>query len=210
MKLCIFGLGQGLRIENGAEMLAKKFKYHIFLLIVVLLNACAGAHPIGPAAPGNDNPAAGPEALAHREKIVSLRNDLAALNGHTNSAEAGQLAETAISYSYYLAEEYHLVRPPILHNLLVRIGLRDRGLCYQWTEDLMQRLYVLELKNFQLHWGVAYRGSELREHNTVVVTAKGQPFEEGIVLDPWRNSGELYWARVKNDSYPWQERLPNE
>jgi hypothetical protein len=199
-----------LRIENGLEMLAEKFKYIIFLLIVVLLNACAGAHQSGPAAPGNDNPAAGPEALAYREKIAALRNDLAALNGLTNLTEAGQLAETAISYSYHLAEEYRLVRPPILHNLLVRIGLRDRGLCYQWTEDLMRRLYLLELKNFQLHWGVAYRGSEFREHNTVVVTARGQPFAYGIVLDPWRNSGELYWARVKNDSYPWQERLPNE
>jgi hypothetical protein len=70
----------------------------------------------------------------------------------------------------------------------------------------MQRLVLLELKNFQLHWGVAHRGSELREHNSVVVTARGQKFEEGIVLDPWRNSGELYWARVKNDRYPWKER----
>ncbi len=197
-------------IENGSYMLAKKFKYIIFLLIVVLLNACAGAHQSGPAASGRDSPAAGPEALAYREKIAALSNDLAALNGHTDSAEAEQLAETAISYSYYLAGEYRLVRPPILHNLLVRIGLRDRGLCYQWTEDLMKRLYLLELKNFQLHWGVAYRGSELREHNTVVVTAPGQPFAEGIVLDPWRNSGELYWSRVKKDSYPWKERLPNE
>jgi hypothetical protein len=199
-----------LRIENGLEMAAEKFKYIIYLLIVVLLNACVGAHQRGPATSGSDNPAAGPGALAYREKIAVLSKDLAALNGHTNSAEAGQLAETAISYSYYLAEEYRLVRPPILHNLLVRIGLRDRGLCYQWTEDLMKRLYLLELKNFQLHWGVAYRGSELREHNTVVVTATGKPFEEGIVLDPWRNSGELYWARVKTDSYPWKERLPNE
>jgi hypothetical protein len=192
------------------EMLAEKFKYSIFLLIVVLLNACAGAHLSGPPASVNHNPTAGPEALAYREKIASLRNDLAALNGHTNTMEAGQLAETAISYSYHLAEEYRVVRPAILHNVLVRMGLKDRGLCYHWTEDLLKRLYLLELKNFQLRWGVAYRGSELREHTTVVVTARGQPFEEGIVLDPWRNSGELFWARVKNDRYPWKERLPNE
>jgi hypothetical protein len=34
-----------------------------------------------------------------------------------------------------------------------------------------------------------------------VVTAKGQPFEEGIVLDAWRRSGKLYWALVKKDKY---------
>jgi len=183
-----------------------KLKYGILLLIVVLLSACAGLHQTGQVASGSDNPEVRPEALVYREKVLSLRNDLTALNGHPNLTEAGLLAETAISYSSYLAEEYRLVRPAILHNVLVRMGLKDRGLCYHWTEDLMQRLVLLELKNFQLHWGVAHRGSELREHNSVVVTARGQKFEEGIVLDPWRNSGELYWARVKNDRYPWKER----
>jgi len=187
-----------------------KLSYSILLLIVVLLSACAGLHSNGRESSGSDNLQTSPEALAYREKVFSLRNDLASLNGHPNLAEAGQLAETAISYSYYLAEEYRLVRPAIFHNVLVRMGLKDRGLCYHWTEDLMKRLHQLELKNFQLHWAVAYRGSELREHNSVVVTASGQKFEEGIVLDPWRNSGELYWVRVQNDRYPWQERMPNE
>jgi hypothetical protein len=30
-----------------------------------------------------------------------------------------------------------------------------------------------------------------------------QPFNEGLVLDPWRNSGDLYWTKVGQDSYPW-------
>jgi hypothetical protein len=37
----------------------------------------------------------------------------------------------------------------------------------------------------------------------VVITAAGQPFETGLVLDPWRNSGDLFWARVDRDVYPW-------
>ena len=178
----------------------------IFLLIAVLSTACAGGHQGGQFAAGGDNP----QPPAYFAKVAALSDDLAALNRHTNLTEAGDLAETAISYSHQLAEEYRVVRPAIFHNLLVRIGLKDRGLCYQWTEDLMNRLDLMQLQSFQLHWGVAYRGSELREHNTVVVTARGQPFEEGIVLDPWRNSGELFWARVKKDHYPWQERMPGE
>jgi hypothetical protein len=69
---------------------------------------------------------------------------------------------------------------------------------------LIKELATLDLKTYEFHWGVAYRGSDLREHNTVVITANGYGFEQGIVLDPWRNSGELYWVGVKEDKYPWK------
>jgi hypothetical protein len=124
--------------------------------------------------------------------------------------EAGQIAETAVTYSRDLAAEYGLVRPAVLHNVFVRMGFKDRGLCYHWTEDLIKRLQSLDLKTYQLHWGVAYRGSQLREHNTVVITAGSDAFESGMVLDPWRNSGDLYWTLIKTDKYPWKERPPDE
>jgi hypothetical protein len=139
------------------------------------------------------------------DSVNALEDDLAALNHNSDGAEARQVAETALKASAYFREEYRLVRPPILHNLFVQMGLRDRGLCYHWTEDLMSHLNTLQLKSYQLRWGVAYRGSNLREHNTVVITANGQPFEQGLVLDPWRHSGSLYWGIVKDDSYPWKE-----
>jgi len=180
------------------------------LLIVLLLSACVSAHQSGQPATASDNSGTSREAQAYQGKIASLQNDLAALNGQTNIAEAEQVAQTAIQYSSYLAEDYELVRPAVLHNVLVRIGLKDRGLCHHWTVDLMEQLERLELKTYQLYWGVAHRGSELREHNSVVVAAKGQRFEEGIVLDPWRNSGKLHWILVKNDRYPWKERPRHE
>ena len=85
-------------------------------------------------------------------------------------------------YSYQLADEYRVVRPAVLHNVLIRVGLKNRGLCYHWAEDLLKQLNALDLKNYQLHWGVAHRGSELREHNSVVITASGQAFERGLVF----------------------------
>jgi hypothetical protein len=109
-----------------------------------------------------------------------------------------------VTHSLRLAEEYRVVPPARWHNLLIQMGLRDRGLCYHWTEDLMAHLQALHLANYELHWGVAHPGSDLREHNSVVVTALNQPFEKGLVLDPWRNSGELTWVRVEEDAYPWQ------
>ena len=147
---------------------------------------------------------------AYIEKTSALRDDLAKLDGQVDLKEAEQVAETAITYADDLIAEYNLVRPAAFHNVLVRIGVKDRGLCYHWTEDLMKRLQSLELETFQLYWGVAYRGSELREHNTVIITAKGQAFEHGMVLDPWRNSGDLHWALVKKDNYPWEERPTSE
>jgi hypothetical protein len=90
------------------------------------------------------------------------------------------------------------------------MGFKDRGLCYHWTEDLLKRLRSLNLKTYRLYWAVAHRGSELREHNSVVITARGQAFEDGIILDPWRRSGDLYWAKVRADHYPWIERPSSE
>jgi hypothetical protein len=187
-----------------------KLKLFILLLIVGLLSACVSGHQSSQPATESDTSETSREAQADQGNIASLQNDLAALNAGTDISEAGQVAQTAIQYSAYLADRYELVRPAVLHNVLVRIGLKDRGLCHHWTTDLMEQLERLELKTYQLYWGVAHRGSELREHNSVVIAAKGQRFEEGIVLDPWRDSGELHWTPVKNDRYPWQERPRSE
>lgn len=156
------------------------------------------------------SPADQKKGQAYWEKVEQLEQELAALSRGTDKAEARRVAETALHESAVLAEEYQVVRPAVAHNLLVVLGMKDRGLCYHWTEDLMKRLQALELKSFQLHWGVAHRGSELREHNGVVITARGQDFFQGIILDPWRYSGRLYWVRIDQDSYPWKALPPSD
>ena len=144
------------------------------------------------------------------ENVKRLERELIALGPVVDANEARRVAETAIRESAILAEEYQLVRPAVAHNLLIAIGAKERGLCYQWAEDLMKRLEALELKSFQLHWAVAYRGSNLREHNCVVITAVGQPFARGILFDPWRHSGNLYWTPVAKDNYPWEVLPPTQ
>jgi hypothetical protein len=168
-------------------------------LVVFLLSGCAGPHSSLPK---------GDAQIA--SKVSDLQSHLRALGGHSDPAEARSVAEAAVTYSLRLAEEYRAAPPAWWHNLLIQMGFRDRGLCFQWTEDLMKRLQGLNLKTYELHWGVAHKGSDLREHNSVVITALRQPFEEGLVLDPWRNSGDLYWAAVSRDSYPWKPLPPDE
>jgi len=143
-------------------------------------------------------------------KVARLQANLKDLGKDTDNAEARRVAQTAVFYSFRLAEEYRVAPPARWHNLLIQMGFKERGLCFHWTEDLMKHLLALDLKTYQLHWGVAHKGSELREHNSVVVTAREQPFEKGLVLDPWRNAGDLYWAAVSQDSYPWEPLPPDQ
>src|SRR4051812_4478050 len=113
------------------------------------------------------------------------------------------LADTAVRYAAEFARRYDMVKPIEIHNALVNLGLRKRGLCYQCAEDMYVRLRELKLKTLQLHWGVAHKNDMWLEHSGVIVTARGHPFSEGLVVDGWRHSGRLRWALVSHDRYPW-------
>ncbi len=135
---------------------------------------------------------------------TALTQRLESLDDQVAAGEASLAAQTAVFYSLELAREYRVVRPAIFHNVLVNLGVRQRGLCYQWADDLTARLESLHLHSLQIHRGVA-RLETRREHSSVVLTAPGQPFDQGVVLDAWRHSGRLYWDDVKQDKYPWVE-----
>jgi hypothetical protein len=170
------------------------------LTLNILLIVCAVSLCTGCAGPRSARTV---DAARIESKIASLQADLMSLGTATDPDEARRVAQTAVSDSLRLAETYHVTTPARWHNLLIQMGFRDRGLCFHWTEDLLQRLQALHLNTYQFHWAVAYKGSDLREHNSVVITAWNAPFETGLVLDPWRNSGDLYWAAVRRDGYPW-------
>ena len=179
------------------------------MALLLLISGCAASGKLTQDPNAAKYPADISSAEIDWQAVETLEKDLVALSRGSARDEARRLAETALQTSAFLAEEYELVQPPLLHNIFVQMGWRDRGLCYQFTEDLMSHLMALQLKDYRLRWGVAHRGSDLREHNTVVITANGQSFEDGLVLDPWRHSGRLYWVVVKRDTYPWKE-LPRE
>ena len=200
------------RDDNSCKDMQSALKYTTALILLIGLMGCATANVYYPGQVSAD--AASPEqqtkAQAYWENVKRLEGELNALSPEVDPIEARRVAETAIRESAILAEEYQLVRPAIAHNLLVVMGIKDRGLCYQWTEDLMKRLEALELKSFQLHWAVAHRGSNLREHNCVVISVIGEPFAKGILFDPWRHSGNLFWTPVVKDTYPWEILPPTQ
>jgi hypothetical protein len=178
----------------------------IGLAAVFLLSDCAeptSTSVVEPAQTGR------PEITLPRGDVIAeaqLRTKLAMLSPTVRVDEAEKLALCAYKTSRRLAREYRVVFPPALNNILINTGGRKRGLCYQWTEDLLHQLDALKLETLELHWGEAFART-FSENNGVVVTAKGQPFAQGIVLDAWRYQGRLYWGPVRKDpeGYPWKE-----
>jgi hypothetical protein len=128
----------------------------------------------------------------------ALANKLAALSPKVDRKEATLLAECAYATVGRLRRQYQMFGTPIFNNFLVYHGFRKRGYCYQWTEDVLVALDALKLKTLDLHWGESYAGT-WRENNCLVVTAKGQPFERGMILEAWRHFGHLRWNLLLSD-----------
>jgi hypothetical protein len=137
-------------------------------------------------------------------KAEKLANQLAALSRRVDPNEAKILAECAYATVARLRPEYNMFGTPIFNNFLVYHGWRKRGYCYHWTEDLLLALDKLKLKTLELHWADAYRDT-WQENNCLVVTAIGQPFERGMILECWRHFGHLRWNLVPSDQDPYYE-----
>jgi hypothetical protein len=131
-------------------------------------------------------------------KAKALADQLAALSPRVNREDAELLAQCAYATVSELRREYRMFGTPIFNNFLIYHGLRKRGYCYQWSEDLLVALDKLKLTSLELHWG-EYDPRTWRENNCIVVTAKGQPFQRGIMLECWRHLGHLYYGAVVAD-----------
>lgn len=138
------------------------------------------------------------------QKIQALRRAIMTLGPNIDPGEANFVAREAVLYPMVLSNQYGLVSPPLAQNVLVNYGYRRNGLCWQWTRDMGKHLGERPLRTLDFHHAVAFRRDYWREHNTLVVSAKGKQVKDGIVLDPWRSSGILYWNFVPKDKkYPW-------
>ena len=137
--------------------------------------------------------------------VKSLEQTLASISTHTNDIK--KLSFEMSSYSLQLAAKYKLVSPPLFHNFLVNIGLKKRGLCWHFAYDMLAHAKKQNLTSFDYYIGGANINNYWEEHNALVVTCKGCSFQKGIILDPWRNSGTLYYSTIKDDQeYKWSQR----
>ncbi len=172
------------------------FTVFLSLLTLALLGACANGHPNGP-------------PMATRAEIAELEQGLLDLGPGVDPEEASRAARIAFEYTYQLAQEYQITDPPLIHNIKVNQGLRPRGLCWHWAEDMEARLKQENFKTLELHRAIANADSKiLIDHSTAILSRKGDTMEQGIVIDPWRQGGVLFWSPLLKDTrYTWVPRM---
>jgi hypothetical protein len=130
--------------------------------------------------------------------IKDLAKALTKLASDVNPTEAEALSYTAHTTARRLKKEYRVVLNPEFTVFLYNVGLRKRGWCGHWAQDIGAELKKLEPKTLVLHWGEAYPNTT-SENNALVVTARNQRFDDGILIDGWRRAGRLFWCPVKKD-----------
>lgn len=147
-------------------------------------------------------------ATPEQAKIAALVDDILALGPGIDPSEARRVAEVAVLKPLDWAVEWQVEDPPLLHNMKVNHGLRPRGLCKDWADDLQRAMWGLKLQTIDLHRAIANSRNIKLEHSVLIISAKGASFEEGIVLDPWRQGlGRLWWGKTLEDPrYTWDAR----
>ena len=128
--------------------------------------------------------------------------------GPVNVSEARAAATLTYDETHRLALAYQIVDAPLLHNAKVNAGLKPRGLCWHWAEDLQNRLNAANFNSMRIHRAIANADNPIRiDHSTAIIAPAGAAWDAGVVVDPWRYGGELFWAPVTEDkAYDWGER----
>jgi len=142
------------------------------------------------------------------QRIAALKNELLRLPGtqvtDAVAQEAERIAAKAVVHAKFLAQRYRVNGLPLLHNSLVNMGVKERGLCHHFAHDMRAELATHDMRYFHVIGLAAHPESRMRAHYAIAVGVPGTPFGDHIVLDAWRDSGRLFWARIAEDKrYPW-------
>ncbi len=142
-----------------------------------------------------------------QNKIRELSLLFQSMDSTIPQSEAIQLSKDIFHKTRQLTEAFEMTYPPQFHNFLVTVGVREKGLCYHWSDALYIYLSKKHYPAFEFHLVGANVGEYFFEHNALVVVVKGGKIKEGIIIDPWRESGELYFSKVEDDpDYVWIHR----
>ncbi len=178
----------------GRPTLLRHLRAVIALFGLLALAACA-QYPEGPP-PADDR------------DVVELTRSIRALGPEVDPDEAARAARIALDYTHQLSRQYEITDPPLVHNMKVNAGLRPRGLCWHWAEDMENRLKAEGFETLQMHRAIANADHPIFiDHSTAIISARGENLFEGLVLDPWRFGGVLHWSPTLEDpKYTWVPR----
>ena len=136
-------------------------------------------------------------------EISELILALQALGPEVDPEEAARAARVSFEHTHQLAIEYQITDPALIHNIKVNMGIKPRGLCKHWAEDMDKRLVAESFETLTIHRAIgALIGVD---HSTVIISRRGDSMYDGIVVDPWRKGGILTWIATKDDtSWGWE------
>lgn len=142
------------------------------------------------------------------DDVAALAQALRQLSPEVDPAEARRAAEISYRHTAELAVAYEITDPPIVHNTKVNMGIKPRGLCRHWAEDMEKRLKAENFQTLDIHRAIANADNPFRlEHSTALISAKGDDMYDAIVIDPWRKGGVLTWIATREDTrYNWRPR----
>ncbi|WP_299789251.1 hypothetical protein [uncultured Marivita sp.] len=175
---------------------------------LTLLAACAPSDP-AQVPQGLHLIDAGPDTGVEAEidqKVADVTAMLMALVPSVDPVEAARAARVAVTAPLTWARDWRVVDPPLIHNFKVVNGLREKGVCQDFADAMHRVLQAEGLRTLQIHRAIANARNLRLEHATVILTARGQPMEQGVVLDPWRlGQGQLWFGRVSEDArFDWE------
>lgn len=172
----------------------KKFVLFAQLALLMLIAACG-------VQPGSKDPA------DFEAEIAALAQEIRAMDSSVDPSEAARAARISVEYPLELRRSWNVTDPAVIHNIKVNSGRREMGLCYQWADALQARLAQESFQTLILHRAIANADTIRLEHSTVILGARGETLQEGIILDPWRYGGTLFWAPLPEDTrYEWIDR----
>jgi hypothetical protein len=177
----------------------RRLRFHFTVFALAVATPCAA--PLSAAEARRPNRL----VLAASADDPALRARLVALSPTVNPEEARRVTFIAYTTGLELARKWDMGSSPTMHSFLINIGAKKGGYCYQFATELLLRLDAQKLKTLELHWAESDAGTDT-EHNVIAVTARGQQFAQGIMLDNWRRSGRLLWGPLDGDpDHTWQE-----
>lgn len=161
-----------------------------YITVILLFSACSN------------------KILLSKEQINSSSKELANLiiqsSSKIDKKEAISFSRDITSYSIFLANKYEIYTHPLVHNTLVNLNLKQKGLCYHYANDLLKFIKYKAYKSFKFKKIVSKR-NDYFEHSAIILTRGDISFKDSIVLDAWRDAGKLYFSKVKNDEkYKWE------
>ena len=164
------------------------------LALMMLITACG-------VTPGSKDPA------DFNIEIAALTQEILAIDPAVDPLEAARAARISVEYPLQLRRDWNVTDSAVIHNIKVNSGRREMGLCYQWADALQARLALEGFQTLTMHRAIANAQTLRLEHSTVILSAVGETMNEGVILDPWRYGGTLFWAPLPDDTrYEWIAR----